>query len=99
MKKIYAKINKNPDSDILAACDKELAGKTLKENEISFEVKERFYKEKSVSEKELEELLEKYGNINLVGKKTVSIALKKGLVLEKDVKYIEGNPHIQIYKI
>lgn len=84
---------------MLACCDKELAGKTLCDEEITFEVREKFYKGFSVDEKKLAELLENFANANLVGKKAVGIALKQGLITQSSIKLIQDVPHVQIFKI
>lgn len=84
---------------LLACCDEELAGKTLKEKKLEITLKESFYKEKKTSEKELEALLKKADSINLFGKKCVEIAKRKGLIKEADIIKVNGVPHAQIYKI
>jgi hypothetical protein len=38
-------------------------------------------------------------SINLLGKKSVSIALKKGIASEADIKRINKVPHVQIYRV
>jgi len=85
--------------EVLACCDSELVGKTLKDGEITFEVREKFYREFEVSEERLAELLKEASNANLVGKKAVGVALKQGLITESSIKLIENTPHVQIFRI
>ncbi len=92
-------MHRHNDMAILACCDRECVGKTLEEGEISFTVKEPFYKGVLVSEKELKALFEESNSMNLVGKKAVGIALKSKLVDEKDVRLINGVPHVQVYRL
>ncbi|KHO54885.1 MAG: DUF424 family protein [Candidatus Diapherotrites archaeon] len=96
---MFAKVHKHSNGEVLACCDKELLGKTLQEGEITFEVRESFYKGFEISEEKLGELLKEAENANLVGEKVVRIALKKGLINEKSIKLIKNVPHVQIYKL
>jgi hypothetical protein len=99
VKKLYAKLHVEGSQSVLAACDKELLGKTLEQGKISFTVYESFYGSRIVKKKELLELLEDNENINLVGKKCVGLALEKGLIKESSIIRIKGIPHAQIFKL
>lgn len=83
---------------MLAVCDKELSGKTLKSGEIEFFVSEKFYGTKKISKKQLAELLKEFGNVNLVGEKSVGVALKEKIIREKSIIRISGIPHAQIFR-
>ncbi len=83
---------------MLAACDKELSGKTLKNDEIEFFVSEKFYGNAEISEEVLAELLNEFGSINLVGKKSVGVALNEKIIREKSIIKISGIPHAQIFR-
>ncbi|MBN2067337.1 MAG: DUF424 family protein [Candidatus Diapherotrites archaeon] len=74
-------------------------GKQLKQGKIHFNVSERFYKEKQVSETGLKKLLQEFDNINLVGNKAVEIAVGEKIASEKNVVEIGGVKHLQIFKI
>ena len=97
--KIYCKIHSTPEGEVLAACDKKLVGKTLREREINFSVSESFYREEEVTEQKIAELLEEHHNVNLVGEKCVGIAVKKGLINKTSVIRIAGVPHAQIFRV
>jgi len=84
---------------VLAVCDKELLGKTLKSEKIEFTVYESFYSGFPIEEEELVELIAEHCNVNLVGKKCVSTAQGKGLLNESSIIFIEGVPHAQIFKL
>ena len=96
---IFYKIHSSGNNSVLAACDKELLGITLEYGNVCFEIKESFYKGESTDEVELRELLNQFDNINLVGKKVVSVALKENLIGEKNIIKIKNIPHVQIFKI
>lgn len=82
---------KKEHGKILAACDEDLVGEEIKEEERSIEVKESFYKGEKVETKELKELIKEYDNINLIGEETVNTARDQGKIAEtmkiKEVPY------------
>ncbi len=83
---------------MLACCDKELLGKTLKEGIVEFSVSENFYKDVLVDAQQLKQLLEETKNANLVGEKAVNTAVQAGMAAPSSVRYIQGVPHILIFK-
>ena len=84
---------------LLAACDAELLGKTLKEGKISFHVHEKFYKGPKVTVEEALELIKQSTIVNMIGRKIVKKAIERGFVHPEAVLMIEGIPHAQIVKI
>lgn len=87
-------------NSVLACCDKELSGKTIKKkNGIELEISPSFYGSEPISEKELRETFSEFANINLMGKKAVGAALKEGIVGEKSVLMIGKVPHAIIIRI
>ncbi len=84
---------------VFAACDEEIAGKTLREGAIEFFVSEKFYAGEKITEKQLREKLKSFGNINLIGNKTVKIAVEENIVDEKSILYIQKIAHAQIFMI
>ncbi|MAF89427.1 MAG: DUF424 domain-containing protein [archaeon] len=96
---ICARIISSDAGSILAACDKELLGKTFSEGDISLTVDENFYGNEEVDAETFKEMLKSSGIANLVGENCVSIAIELGLVTEKTVLKIEGIPHAQILNL
>jgi len=90
---IYVKVHE----DVTALCDEDIIGKTFEDEKRRLEVSERFYKGELVDEKEVIEILQEGKNLNLVGNKVVSIALKIGIVKEEDIIIIGEVKHAQIY--
>lgn len=84
---------------LVAVCDKELLGKTLKEGEFSFHVSPEFYGGEEISEEELRELLTDATIANLIGERCVSLAIKMGFIDEEMVLFIEGVPHAQMVRM
>lgn len=92
---IYIKIHKNNESFVTAVCDEELLNKVFKEGKLLLNVSEHFYKGKLLSEKEAENILKDAVNLNLVGKRSVDIALKLKLISKEGIINIQGVPHAQ----
>ena len=84
---------------LLAICDAEILGKTLREGKIVFCVKEEFYKGARVNVEEALDMMTNSTIVNMVGKNVVKKAIEKGYVHPDAVLNIEGIPHAQVVKI
>lgn len=80
-------------------CDAEILGKTLKQGNIVFCVREKFYKGSLVSLEEAIDLIHQSTVVNMVGQKIVNKAIEEGLVHPEAVLKIEGIPHAQIIRL
>lgn len=87
------------NSTLLATCDAELLGKTLKEGKITFHVHEKFYKGSKVTLEEAVELIKQSSIVNMIGQKIVKKAIEHGFVHPEAVLTIDGIPHAQIVKV
>jgi hypothetical protein len=96
---VYVNLKKWGKCVLLAACDAELLGKTLREGKIVFQVSEQFYKGPRVSLEEAVNLMKQCSIVNLVGHKIVKKAVEDGLVHPEAVLTISGVPHAQIVKV
>lgn len=76
---------------VIGACDKELLGRTLKD-ETGFEINvvEKFYGGTLVDGDELLKTIKNANSVNLVGNKVVKTVLENGLGKESSVKKIGG---------
>jgi len=98
---MYMKVHEHTRGKIVAACDRGLVGKVLHEGDAVLDLKEYapFYKGAPAEEADLLKAMRDASSLNLVGEKAVSVALEQGILGQNDVKYINGVPHIQIYRI
>jgi hypothetical protein len=92
-------LKKSGNNVLLAICDTEILGKTLREGKIVFNVKEEFYKGARVAIEEAIDMITNSTIVNMVGKNIVQKAIEKGYVHPEAVLNIEGVPHAQIVKI
>ncbi len=95
----YVNLKKIGRNVLLAICDCEVLGKTLKEGKIVFHVKDEFYNGGKVSVEEAVGMIENSTIVNMVGKNCVEKAIEKGYVHPEAVLRIEGVPHAQIVKL
>jgi len=95
---MYVKFHTHGDRTVVAICDEDLIGKTLKDKNISIEISERFYKGELKSEKEVAKIFQEATNINIIGKKSINFAIKHGIIDKDSIKTIKGIPHAQIYE-
>lgn len=84
---------------LVAACDLNLLGKTLKFREINFIVHRSFYEGSVVSVEEAVDLIKQGTNVNIVGPAIVQAAIDEGLVHPQAILDISGVPHAQIVKM
>ncbi len=84
---------------LLAICDAELLGKTLRDGDVVFKVQEEFYKGVKVSVDEAVELIKQSTIVNMVGDRIVKRAIERGFVHPEAVLKISGIPHAQIVKM
>ena len=96
---VYAKRSKCGKHVLLAACDEELLGETLRDGKIVFKVGEEFYKGSKIPVDEAIELMEESTVVNLVGANIVNKAIEQGLVHPEAVLNICGVPHAQIVRM
>ena len=95
----YVNLKKMGKNVLLAICDCEVLGRTLREGKIVFHVKNEFYNGGKVSVEEAVSMIENSTIVNMVGKNCVEKAISKGYVHPEAVLQIEGVPHAQIVKL
>ena len=96
---VYLNIKKMGQNVLLAMCDCDLLGKTLREGKIVFKIKDEFYNGRKATVDEAVSLINNSTIVNLVGKCCVETAIAQGYVHPEAVINIEGIPHAQIVKL
>ena len=99
MLNVYVKVTRSGRNHLVAACDADLLGKTLKFGKITFEVRRDFYGGSLVNVREAMEIIRGAPNINLIGSIIVDEALNEGLVHRQAILDISGVPHTQIIRM
>jgi hypothetical protein len=97
---MFLKIHRLPDGgDIVAVCDRELINTTITSETMKIIISESFYGSCPATEAEVTEALRRAGNINLIGERSVGIAVGMGLVDRSTCIMIEKIPHAQVYQL
>lgn len=96
---VYVNLKQIGKNVMLAICDSEVLGKTLREGKIVFQVKEEFYNGGRTTVEEAVDMIENSTIVNMVGKCCVEKAIARGYVHPEAVLNIEGVPHAQIVKL
>lgn len=98
---VILKIHKSVRDYIVAACDKELLGKTIidKDKGLELKVSQFFYGGEKCTEKELVKQMRQATIINLIGEKTISTAIKYEFINKDSVIFIGKIPHAQIIRM
>ena len=84
---------------MLNICDPELVNKTVHDGNTEIKINPSYYAQKDVDEHEAKNLLEKCTSINMVGEKTISLAISLGIGSEKSIRRIEGIPFLIVFKM
>ena len=86
--------------DVVAICDAEIFGKKFEEGRFQLDIKENFYNSKQgeqVDKDKAREIMQKMlaedATFNIVGEKSIALAIKEGIIFEESVKKIAGIPY------
>jgi hypothetical protein len=96
MDEVYVRTTRHGRDTLVAVCDAEILGKTLKGGRVPFKVNESFYKGVRAEVEEAIEAMRKATICNIVGKKIVEAAIEKRLVQRAAVIYFGDIPHAQL---
>lgn len=96
---ITVKMYRKGTETLVAACDIDIVGQTFRSKGLKIEVSEGFYKGESADEDLLVNRLEMATIANLVGKRTIEIAVRRGFVDPGCVIEIGGVPHAQMARM
>jgi len=82
--------------DIVAICDSELLGKFFEKDNFQLDVKESFYNGNKKTKSEVLDIIQNMAvedaTFNIVGKKSVNVALEAGIINKQGIKEISGIP-------
>jgi hypothetical protein len=97
---MFLKIHRVRDTgDIVAVCDRELLNTTISHENLSVTITDSFYGNTPATEDEVRDALKNAGNINLIGERSVTIAIAMGLLTKSGCMMIGNVPHAQIYRL
>lgn len=98
-KKVYAaRKTKYSDSLMISVCDADLIGRTLNQGDMVITISQDYFQEEVIEKEKVAYLLNECTIANLVGDKTVALAISLGLAKEVSVKRLCGIPFLMIFK-
>jgi len=92
---VIVKINERKEGSIIAVVDKELIGKIFEEGELQLDLSSNFYKGEEMLSEEVGDLMRNAYGLNLVGERTIKLAIEEGIIEESVVKTIAGIRYYQ----
>jgi len=90
------KVHKTQDGRrIIAICDNNLIGKKFEEKNLQLDLTSDFYKGEEKTKEEIIESIKGSYIVNIVGKKSISLAIKLGIINKDNIIKIKNIPHAQ----
>ena len=99
MNKFYVKVHSTEGKSVLAICDEEILGKTFSADGLKLNINERFYKGKLKNQDEIVKILPAFGDINLVGKNIIALAIEMSFVDEQSVLKVDDMPYAMVFNL
>lgn len=97
---MFMKIHRSPDAGIIVAvCDRELVNTTITDGDVEIRISESFYGNRSATEEEIVNALTDAGNANIMGNRSVALAVKHGIVAEESCIRIGRVPHALVFRL
>ena len=97
---MFLKVHRSRETgDVVAVCDRELLNTTLRHEKITITITDSFYGNTPATEEEVRDALKNAGNINLIGERSVNLAIAMGLLTKSGCMMIGKVPHAQIYQL
>ena len=93
--KIHLRIHKSY-RNMISLCDSGILGKKFEEGKMQLDARENFYKGEELDENEIVGVLKKQAiedsTFNIVGKKSVSAAIKAEIITKENIGKVRGVP-------
>jgi hypothetical protein len=100
---IYFKKHRTENGAIIAMCDSELIDKVLQEGAVEINLKDysAFYKGELLTEVQAKALInpKEIFSANVVGSKSVEVAMKTTIIEKGHIKTINSVPYAQAFKV
>ncbi|MFB6152229.1 MAG: DUF424 domain-containing protein [Haloarculaceae archaeon] len=81
---------------LVSVCDPDLLGETFEDGDVSLTVDPEFYDGPEASEEEVVDSLARCSVANIVGERSVGVAVEHGFVDEGNVLDVDGTRHAQL---
>jgi hypothetical protein len=88
-----------PEGLLVAVCDEDALGETYADGELSLTVTEEFYGGEPADEAAVVDALARAQVANIVGPRSVAVAVEHGIVDEATVLEVDGTRHAQMVRL
>ncbi|HOX35381.1 MAG TPA: DUF424 domain-containing protein [Methanoregulaceae archaeon] len=97
---MFMKIHRSVEAGIVVAvCDRDLVNTTITDGDMEVKISESFYGSRSATEEEIVDALTDAGNANIIGERSVALAVKHGIVAEESCIRIGRVPHALVFRL
>jgi len=81
---------------LVAVCDEQLLGQKFEEEDKILDLTGDFYKGDQKTEEEIADIIRNAYILNVVGEKSVKLAMREGVLDDENIQTVQGIPHAQI---
>ncbi len=92
---MIVKIHETKNGVVVAVVDKELIGQVFEEGDLQLDLTSKFYKGDQKMPEEIGDLMRNAYGVNLVGERTIALAIEEGIIDETAVRKIKNTPYYQ----
>jgi hypothetical protein len=97
---MFLKIHRSlSEGDVVAVCDRELINTTISHGEMELCITEAFYGGRQANEQEVRKVLARADNANIIGKRSIALAIDMGLISRSACIMIGDIPHAMIFRL
>lgn len=97
---MYCKVHRAQDgTEVVALCDKELIDTTVMHGDVPIMISRAFYGSIERTPGEIGAILARADNINIIGERSVQLALSLGIVDKEACVLLGTVPHAQVVRI
>lgn len=100
---IYVKMHNTDKGVVLAMCDAELIDKVLTEGDVEINIRDYsdFYRGELMGEREAKKAVSNEGlySANIVGRKSVDVAVEKAIIDDAYVRKVGNVPYAQAFNV
>lgn len=96
---MYIKIYETEESVLVAVCDRELVGQTVRGSGLKLDISAYFYKGELSNESQVQRAISTATTANIVGERSIGIAISCGAIKPENVIIIGGIPHAQMFLV
>lgn len=97
---MFLKIHRHPDGMMIAAvCDRELINTKITDGELEIPITESFYGSRCATRDEVVAALSDANNANIMGERSVALAVELGFVARDSCIMIGSVPHAQVFRL